>query len=153
MSLESEIQKLNANIERLCTLMQGRTEQQAPTLEQHLPKQVQQPQAAPQVQQATPAPTPTPTPTQQAPQTQMPAPPSFAPQAQPQQAPQTNGAPFSDAKGLHDYIMTSYKAMGPARGAQIQQVLNTMGYQNVADVNPLHYGEFHKQIEALKASA
>ena len=81
----------------------------------------------------------------------MPAPPSFvapAPVAAP--APVTGGAPFSDGKGLIDYVMGAYKALGAAKGAQIQGVLVSLGYQNINDVKPEHYGALFAGIEALK---
>ena len=77
----------------------------------------------------------------------MPAPPSFV---APAPAPVAGGAPFSDGKGLIDYVMSAYKAMGPQKGAQIQGVLTGMGYQNINDVKPEHYDALHTGIEALK---
>ena len=79
----------------------------------------------------------------------MPAPPSFA---APVVAPVVSGtAPFSDPKGLIDFVMTSYKALGAVKGAGIQGVLTGLGYQNINDVNPAHYGALFTGIEALKA--
>ena len=79
----------------------------------------------------------------------MPAPPTFAPVAAP--AP-VAGAPFADGKGLIDYVMGAYKAMGAQKGAMIQNVLTGLGYQNINDVKPEHYGALFQGIEALKAS-
>ena len=78
----------------------------------------------------------------------MPAAPSFvAPVAAP--AP-TGGAPFADGKGLIDYVMSAYKALGPQKGASIQAVLTQLGYANINDVKPEHYGSLFAGIEALK---
>jgi hypothetical protein len=77
----------------------------------------------------------------------MPAPPSFV---APAPAPVASGAPFSDGKGLIDYVMGAYKALGPQKGAQIQNVLTGMGYQNINDVKPEHYAALHTGVEALK---
>jgi len=77
----------------------------------------------------------------------MPAPPTFAPAPAP-----VSAAPFTDGKGLIDYVMGAYKAMGAQKGAQIQTVLTGLGYQNINDVKPEHYGALHQGIEALKAS-
>ena len=78
----------------------------------------------------------------------MPAPPSFVtPQAV--FVPQ-NGAPFTDPKGLIDFVMTSYKNLGPAKGAGIQGVLTGLGYQNINDVKAEHYAALFSGIEALK---
>ena len=79
----------------------------------------------------------------------MPAPPVFAPVAAP--AP-VSAAPFTDGKGLIDYVMGAYKAMGAAKGAMIQTVLTGLGYQNINDVKPEHYGALFAGIEALKVS-
>jgi hypothetical protein len=78
----------------------------------------------------------------------MPAPPAFV---APAPAPVASGAPFSDGKGLIDYVMGAYKALGPQKGAQIQGVLTGMGYQNINDVKPEHYAALHTGVEALKA--
>jgi hypothetical protein len=77
----------------------------------------------------------------------MPAPPVFT---APVAAPVASGAPFSDGKGLIDYVMGAYKALGPQKGAMIQGVLTGMGYQNINDVKPEHYGQLFAGVEALK---
>jgi len=77
----------------------------------------------------------------------MPAPPSFV---APAPAPAPTGAPFSDPKGLIDYVMGAYKALGPQKGAMIQGVLTGLGYQNINDVKPEHYAALHTGVEALK---
>jgi hypothetical protein len=79
----------------------------------------------------------------------MPAPPAFIAPA-PAPAPVIAGAPFSDGKGLIDYVMSAYKALGAAKGAQIQNVLVSLGYQNINDVKPEHYGALFAGVEALK---
>ena len=79
----------------------------------------------------------------------MPAPPAFVTPA-PAPASVAGGAPFSDGKGLIDYVMASYKALGAAKGANIQSVLVSLGYQNINDVKPEHYGALFAGVEALK---
>ena len=79
----------------------------------------------------------------------MPAPPAFVAPA-PAAAPVASGAPFTDCKGLIDYVMNAYKALGPQKGAQIQNVLVGLGYQNINDVKPEHYGALFADVEALK---
>lgn len=79
----------------------------------------------------------------------MPAPPAFVAPA-PAAAPVASGAPFADGKGLIDYVMTAYKALGPQKGAMIQGVLTGLGYQNINDVKPEHYGALFTGVEALK---
>lgn len=78
----------------------------------------------------------------------MPAPPAFVAPAP--AAPAASGAPFTDPKGLIDYVMGAYKALGPQKGAQIQGVLTGLGYQNINDVKPEHYGALFSGVEALK---
>ena len=76
----------------------------------------------------------------------MPAPPAFVAPA----APAPTGVPFADAKGLIDYVMGAYKALGPQKGAAIQQVMASLGYSNINDVKPEHYTAFYQGIESLK---
>jgi hypothetical protein len=89
----------------------------------------------------------------------MPAPPTFTPAAMaPAMNPlptatatsTTSSAPFSDGKGLIDYVMGAYKALGPQKGALIQGVLTGLGYQNINDVKPEHYGQLFAGVEGLK---
>ena len=65
-------------------------------------------------------------------------------------APVAQAAPFADGPGLIAYVMGAYKEMGPTKGAQIQGVLTTLGYQNINDVKPEHYGSLYQGVEALK---
>jgi hypothetical protein len=62
-----------------------------------------------------------------------------------------SGAPFNDPKGLLEYVMGAYKALGSDKGQQIQGVLTQLGYQNINDVKPEHYAQLHAGVEALKA--
>jgi hypothetical protein len=82
-----------------------------------------------------------------APVVAMPAPPSFV-APPPPTAPA--GAPFHDAKGLMDYVMSSYKALGPQKGAQIQGVLGSLGVSTINEVRPEQYGALFSGVEALK---
>ena len=101
--------------------------------------------AAPVAQQfAAPVAAPAPAPT-------MPALPTFAAAPAPA-APVAQAAPFADGPGLIAYVMGAYKEMGPTKGAQIQGVLTTLGYQNINDVKPEHYGSLYQGVEALKRS-
>ena len=85
---------------------------------------------------------------QQAWQQQMPALPTFA--AAPTPAAPVQGAPFTDGQGLIAYVMGAYKEMGATKGAGIQGVLTQLGYQNINDVKPEHYGALYQGVEALK---
>jgi hypothetical protein len=77
----------------------------------------------------------------------MPAPPTFV---APAPAPAPTGAPFSDGKGLIEYVMAAYKALGPQKGAAIQTVLTNLAYTNISDVKPEHYAALYQGVEALK---
>jgi hypothetical protein len=79
----------------------------------------------------------------------MPPPPVFV--APPPPAPAAlAAAPFSDQKGLIDFVMGAYKALGPQKGAQIQNVLIGIGCTNINDVKPEQYGALYAAVEALK---
>lgn len=75
-----------------------------------------------------------------------------APVVVPQPAPVVAAAPapFADAKGLIQYVMDVYRAVGPAKGQEIQAILTGMGYANINDVKAEHYAEFHGKVEALR---
>jgi len=87
-----------------------------------------------------------PAPAQVAPAPVMPTPPTFTDAP----APVASGAPFTDGKGLIDYVMGAYKALGQQKGAGIQTVLTNLGYANINAVKPEHYGALFTGIEALK---
>jgi len=133
MSLEAKIEDLTAAIHALIAAMGARP--------------VAAPAAAPAVVTITPA-SPAPAPVAATPA--MPAPPVFAPPA-PAPAATLPKAPFTDQKSLIDYVMSSYKALGVAKGAQIQQVLVSLGHQNINDVKPENYDALFAGVEALKA--
>ena len=140
MSLESKIEGLTVALVNLTNALNAKSEfvnvaPAAPVAQAPAPVVAPAPVAAP-----APAPVAAPV---------MPAAPSFQPPvAAPAATP--SGAPFSDPKGLIDYVMASYKALGPQKGAQIQSVLTSLGYANINDVKPEHYGQLFGGIEALK---
>ena len=134
MSLEAKIDALTVAVQALTVAM----------LEQ---KNVAVPAPVAQAPIAAPAPVAAPAPAPVAAAPAMPAPPAFV---APVAAPAPSGAPFADGKGLIDYVMSAYKALGPQKGAQIQNVLTGLGYQNINDVKPEHYGALYQGVEALK---
>jgi hypothetical protein len=134
MSLEQKIEALTAAVVALTAKLESSNAPAAPVM-------IAAP--APSAPQTFTAPAPV----APAPVVAMPAPPSFAPIAP---APAPAGAPFSDPKGLIDYVMSSYKTLGPQKGAEIQKVLTNMGYGNINDVKPEHYGQLFAGVEALK---
>jgi len=136
MSLESKIEALTAAVIALTAKLES-SNVAAPA-----PQVITSAAPAAPVTLTVPAPAPV-----AAPVVAMPAPPSFAPVAP---APAPAGAPFSDPKGLIDYVMSSYKALGPQKGAQIQTVLTGLDYGNINDVKPEHYGALFAGVEALK---
>ena len=99
--------------------------------------------AAPVAQQFAPTVAPAPT--------AMPTLPTFAAAPAQQQAVVSQpNAPFTDGAGLIAYVMGAYKEMGPTKGALIQGVLTGLGYQNINDVKPEHYGSLYQGVETLK---
>jgi len=80
----------------------------------------------------------------------MPAPPVFA--AQVPTPAQGSAAPFTDVKGMIDYVMGVYRELGPQKGALIQNVLTGLGYQNINDVTPEHYSALFQGVEQLKVT-
>jgi hypothetical protein len=135
MSLELKIEALTAAVTALTAQLQaGNVSAPAPVAPTPAPVVQAAPVAAPITVSVTAAPA-------------MPAPPSFV---MPAPAPVATGAPFSDGKGLIDYVMGAYKALGPQKGALIQGVLTGLGYQNINDVKPEHYGALFAGVEALK---
>ena len=143
MSLESKIEALTAAVIALTAKLESTNVAPAAP--------VVNPTPVATVSVTTPAPAPAPVPVAApAPAVAapaMPAPPTFQPAPA---APAPTGAPFSDPKGLIDYVMSAYKALGPQKGAQIQQVLTGLGYGNINDVKPEHYGALHAGVEALR---
>ena len=139
MSLESKIEALTQAVVALTAKLES-ANVAAPAPVAQAPAPVAAPAPAP-------APVASPAPVAAAPA--MPAPPAFVAPA-PAAAPVASGAPFTDGKGLIDYVMGAYKALGPQKGAQIQNVLVGLGYQNINDVKPEHYGQLYAGVEQLK---
>ena len=132
MSIEKTISDLTAAVTALTAALNQRA---GATTVAQAPAPVA---AAPQFTAPAPAPT-------------MPALPTFAAAPAPA-APVAQAAPFADGQGLIAYVMGAYKEMGPTKGAQIQGVLTQLGYQNINDVKPEHYGHLFQGVEALKRS-
>lgn len=133
MSLEAKIEDLTKAVHLLVAALGARPA--AAPAAAPVAAQAPAPVAAPV---AAPAPAPV-----------MPPPPVFV--APPPPAPAAPAAaPFSDQKGLIDFVMGAYKALGPQKGAQIQNVLVGMGCTNINDVKPEQYGALYAAVEALK---
>lgn len=145
MSIESKIESLVTAIEKLTTVLSTASFSVPVTAPQAMTVPVAAPVASPVVVEAPPVAVAAPMPVA-APAAEMPAPPTFmtAPPAP------VAAVPFSDGKGLIDYVMSSYKSLG-AKGQKIQDVLTGLGYQNINDVKPEHYAPLYVGVEALKA--
>jgi len=109
------------------------------------------PAAAPAPMAMMPNPAPVPAP---APAVEVPAVPAFAmpmptPAAAPAPAPVGPAAPFTDGKGLMEYVMGKYRALGPVKGGMIQNVLTEIGCKNINEVQPTHYAAFYSKVEAI----
>jgi len=138
MSLETEIKTLAAAVVALTAKIEG-INVAAPAPVAQAPAPVVVTATVPVEQITTTVPTAAVT---------MPAVPTFVAQAP--VAAVAAGAPFNDPKGLLEYVMGAYKALGADKGQQIQGVLTGMGYQNINDVKPEHYAQLHAGVEALK---
>lgn len=137
MSLETKLEALTAAIGELVKVMAAARVDIGPSTRTAPPLP---PVAAP-VAPAAPAPAPL-----------MPPPPVFTAPPAPVPPLVGSGAPFGDPKGLIDYVMSAYRDMGPTKGAQIQQVLTSLGYANINDVKPEHYGTLYANVEMLRRS-
>lgn len=118
------------------------------------PAQPVAPAPAPVVE-AAPAPVQMPAVVQAVAANAMPAPPTFAPPpAAPVAAPaQAVQLPFSDKNGLTQYVLDTYKALGPQKGMGIQKIMETMSLRNINDILPEQFVQFYQAVEQLKASA
>ena len=61
-----------------------------------------------------------------------------------------SSAVFATQAELTAFVMDSYKALGPIKGAKIQEVLNGVGVKNINEVKPEMYAAVKAGIEALK---
>lgn len=62
----------------------------------------------------------------------------------------TGPATFASKQAMTDFVISSYKALGPEKGAKIQQVLESLGFKNINDVPEAQWGALKAGIEALK---
>lgn len=72
--------------------------------------------------------------------------------AAPAPEPQTPAAPFSDPKGMIQYVTESWKALG-AKGPKMQDVIVGLGHHNINEIRPDQYGALYAGVEALKHGA
>ena len=61
-------------------------------------------------------------------------------------------APFSDPKGMIQYVTEAWKALG-AKGPKMQEVIVGLGHHNINEIRPDQYGALYAGIEALKHGA
>ena len=143
MSLELNIQQLTDAVTQLILVIESQKlpVAQLPIVEQVVIAPVVTPPPMLNAVPATSAPAPV-TPT-----AVMPPPPVFA---APAPVAPVVYVPFTDGKGLIDYVMKSYSEMGTEKGAGIGNVLNQLGYKNINDVKPEHYAALFAGIEGLK---
>ncbi len=153
MSLEAKIEALTAAVSNLTSVIQKiEAAQGAPVSTITAPAVA----AAPVVTAPLAPPVaPAPAPFAQAPIVTMPPPPSFAAPVAPPvaAAPAPTGVPFNDAKGLMAYAMALYQALGPQKGAQIQDAMRSLGIQNINETKPEQYAALYNAFEQLKGAA
>ena len=143
MSLENNLASIAKSLELIATALTAKNANPTPVDAPAQPVPVPAPVVAAPVMPALPVFTPAaPTPT--APVMDIPTPVAVA-------APTpVSASPFSDKNAMMDFVMTSYRAMGAEKGAKIQDVLTAIGYKNINDVDPAHWGALKSGIEALK---
>lgn len=152
MSLEAKIEALTVAVEKLIAVL---TETSQAPLPVTLTSVAAQPTPTP-VAPSPVAPVATPVAAPVVPITAaMPAVPDFTTAATATVAPApvapAVAVPFSDQNGLVQYVMNAYRALGPQKGSQIQQVMAGLGYNNINDIKPEAYAALVKGIEALKS--
>lgn len=144
MSIENKLDALTAAITALTAALTTRGPVVAQPVEPVGTKTVEKVAPAPVVVEAPVAPAPV-----AAAPAVMPPPPAFiAPVEPPKPA-----IPFSDAKGMIQYVTEAYKAMGAQKGARIQEVITSIGVVNINEVTPNHYEALYAGIEALRNGA
>ena len=101
---------------------------------------------------AVPTPAPAPAAPAPAPAVEVPAaaPPAFMMPPAPAPAPAGPAAPFTDGKGLMEYVMGKYRHLGPVKGGMIQNVLSEIGCKNINEVQPAQYAVFFAKVEAIQ---
>jgi hypothetical protein len=142
MSLEQKIEALTAAVVALTNKLESSNVAPAAPVAQVAAPVAQVPQMPAPVLENIPAPAGT--------MPVMPAMPNFAAPVAAVAAPVASGAPFNDGPGLIQYVMNVYKEIGATKGAMIQNVLAGLGYQNINDVKPEHYGALFTGVESLK---
>ena len=141
MSIEQKIDALTAAITALTAALGARAPVVvAQPVEAPATKTVEKVAPAPVVVEAPVAPAPV------AAAPAMPPPPTFiAPVEPPKPA-----APFTDAKGMIQYVTESYKALGPTKGAKIQEVITKLGCHNINEIRADQYADLYAGVESLK---
>lgn len=61
----------------------------------------------------------------------------------------TTDVVFADHNSFVAFVMDAYKALGPIKGAKIQEVLTAVGVKNINDVKPEMYAQIKAGVEAL----
>lgn len=154
MSLEQKIDNLVSVIEKLVNVIEAKS---VPTVVAQPEKLSAKPAEVPVVVEAPapvvvaqPAPVVVPEPVAApvaAPS--MPPLPDFAAPAPVVPAP---AAPFSDPKGMIQYVTEAWKALGP-KGPKMQEVIVGLGHHNINEIRPDQYGALYAGVEALKHGA
>jgi len=96
-----------------------------------------------------------PTPVVAAPAPVMPAAPVFTdavptPPVTAVSAAPVTAAAFPSKQAMMDFVIASYRELGPEKGARIQGVLESIGYKNINDVSEAQWGQLKAGIEGLK---
>lgn len=137
MSIESDLSSIAQSLKTIADAMIQRT---AVSYEVKAPAPVATPVAAPAVTiSAVAAPAPVAAPVA--------APAMFAPTVMPAAV---TGV-YADHAAMLAAVMASYKALGPIKGAKIQDILTSVGVVNINEVKPEHYAAIQAGLAALSA--
>ena len=141
MSIESDLSSIAKSLALIADLLTVKTAQSAVAASPMVTEPYKAVETKPVVVEAAPTPNAQPAPTPVAPVTVTPTPVVTAPAA-----PVT--ASLSKEQFMSE-IMAVYKALGPVKGAAIQQVLTSMGAVNINDIKPEQYADVIAQVKAL----
>jgi len=153
---------ITANAEALKALIETLPKSVKAEVEQKVAAPVPQPQPmapAPTPVVASPAPTPAPmpmpAPTPAAPVvapvvTAPVAPVMVSPSSDPWAAYKGQPNPFKGIMDLNEFVMQKYRALGPIRGMEIQDIMTAMGdYKNINKMPDEIMAEFKARVEAI----
>jgi hypothetical protein len=64
-------------------------------------------------------------------------------------APVVAAAPFTTPNEMIAWVTTKWRTLGPVKGAEIQTVVQSLGFENINELTPDKYAELYAKVEAL----